>query len=336
MEVQTEPSLLESLSGTIKNIYRIANESSLVDFKQLAYQQVINHIQTDSGIWVTRSDMNSHEYIATKLADDTYLYNQPEAFMDNYQRVMTSGTEQDWVFVQLVKNQGKVIDLFDVMPEEEWLKTPSYTDHCAKFGLEQIISCMSPATENTITHLISLYRADRAKPFSEKDKQTYQLLFPHLVESFRINILSSFKRPSTKLNCTRAVCDRFGFIIEAESAFYSMAENIISQGKIDLDFDSAQTHSQLFVDKDLHINIDFIQGAFYIEVIQQTQLKLTKREKQIAALVSQGLPDKSISEQLEISPSTVNNHLNNIFKKVRVKNRTALIAQLSKQGALEC
>lgn len=54
-------------------------------------------------------------------------------------------------------------------------------------------------------------------------------------------------------------------------------------------------------------------------------LGLTPREIEIAGLVAKGLTNKTISEELFISERTVTKHLQNIFKKVEVKNRMELI-----------
>lgn len=48
---------------------------------------------------------------------------------------------------------------------------------------------------------------------------------------------------------------------------------------------------------------------------------LTKRETQIMRLIAHGLSDKSIAWMLAISENTVNFHLNNIYRKLGVRNR---------------
>jgi DNA-binding NarL/FixJ family response regulator len=49
---------------------------------------------------------------------------------------------------------------------------------------------------------------------------------------------------------------------------------------------------------------------------------LSKRELQIISLVANGLTNQEISKQLFVSPQTVKIHLNHIFQKLGVKNRT--------------
>lgn len=52
---------------------------------------------------------------------------------------------------------------------------------------------------------------------------------------------------------------------------------------------------------------------------------LTNKEKEVVLAVSKGLSNKQIADQMNVSPSTVKNHLYNIFKKLGVSNRVALL-----------
>jgi RNA polymerase sigma factor (sigma-70 family) len=51
---------------------------------------------------------------------------------------------------------------------------------------------------------------------------------------------------------------------------------------------------------------------------------LTQRESQIVQLVSEGLSNKEIARQLDVSQGTVKVHLHNIFQKLEISNRTVL------------
>jgi DNA-binding CsgD family transcriptional regulator len=52
---------------------------------------------------------------------------------------------------------------------------------------------------------------------------------------------------------------------------------------------------------------------------------LTKREQEILALILQGKSNREIETALFISPKTVNNHVYNLYQKMRVKNRLGLV-----------
>src|SRR2546425_5313100 len=53
------------------------------------------------------------------------------------------------------------------------------------------------------------------------------------------------------------------------------------------------------------------------------RLGITRREAEVLADVAEGKTDTEIGTRLKISPRTVNKHLENIFRKLEVKTRTA-------------
>jgi DNA-binding NarL/FixJ family response regulator len=61
---------------------------------------------------------------------------------------------------------------------------------------------------------------------------------------------------------------------------------------------------------------------------------LTPRESGILKLVAQGLPNHEIGEKLFISEGTVKVHLHNIYEKLQVNNRVALLRYAQEKGLL--
>jgi DNA-binding CsgD family transcriptional regulator len=59
---------------------------------------------------------------------------------------------------------------------------------------------------------------------------------------------------------------------------------------------------------------------------------LTRREREILALVGEGLSDKVIAERLTISEHTVHRHISNILAKLNVRTRAAATAQAARLG----
>ncbi len=61
---------------------------------------------------------------------------------------------------------------------------------------------------------------------------------------------------------------------------------------------------------------------------------LTPRERQVAAHVTAGATDREIARSLSISPRTVHKHLQQIYRKLDLTNRTGLIVLLYKERSL--
>lgn len=63
--------------------------------------------------------------------------------------------------------------------------------------------------------------------------------------------------------------------------------------------------------------------------------RLTPRESEILELMSEGLPDKAIATQLEISGRTVGTHVANIYTKLHVNNRVSAIQEAIRRRLLD-
>ena len=63
------------------------------------------------------------------------------------------------------------------------------------------------------------------------------------------------------------------------------------------------------------------------QVKATTLVDLTGREREIARLVMGGLRNKTIADELRLSEGTVKIHLHNIYRKLGIRNRMALLVQ---------
>lgn len=85
-----------------------------------------------------------------------------------------------------------------------------------------------------------------------------------------------------------------------------------------------------------------VAGERYVQATIQQKLTafggaeggLSDREKQILAMVSDGLENRAIGEQLRIRPRTVEYHLSNIYSKLGATNRTEAVRLAREQGWL--
>lgn len=69
------------------------------------------------------------------------------------------------------------------------------------------------------------------------------------------------------------------------------------------------------------------------ETAKQSPL-ITRREKEILALIAEGLTNAEIAGKLFISIPTVNTHRKSLLEKFEVKNTALLISKASKSGMI--
>jgi ATP/maltotriose-dependent transcriptional regulator MalT len=67
----------------------------------------------------------------------------------------------------------------------------------------------------------------------------------------------------------------------------------------------------------------------------QDRTTLTPRERQVLALVAQGMSDAAIAASLTLSRHTVHRHVANIFTKLGCSSRAAAVARAAAQGHLD-
>ena len=71
------------------------------------------------------------------------------------------------------------------------------------------------------------------------------------------------------------------------------------------------------------------------EAAQRGKVMLSPREEEIARMVAEGYPNKTIAAVLDISSWTVGTHLRRVFAKLGVGSRAAMVANLLKTGHLK-
>lgn len=72
--------------------------------------------------------------------------------------------------------------------------------------------------------------------------------------------------------------------------------------------------------------VSWKQERANIAISENVRTVLTERERQIVALVSEGLSNKEIGRRLHLADGTIKVHLHHIFQKLEISNRTVLAA----------
>lgn len=63
-------------------------------------------------------------------------------------------------------------------------------------------------------------------------------------------------------------------------------------------------------------------------------MQFTPREREVLAELAGGLSNKEVAQRLGIEPSTVENHLNHIFRKLGAQNRTQAVVLAIRHGLI--
>lgn len=251
----------------------------------------------------------------------------------------------------LIKND--VICYSDVLSEAEYKETAYY--HFLRKNKNQDIVLICLKDGPRVTGIISFLRSIEEKQFTEFDKS--RMLFLSKYISKLLVTSTKLEESEVQFNAIEEYANllRLGMIVMNDSnhiCYYNRhAEDICTE------YNSNRKYSiQEFVQQTL---IDYLpqftnsytvplpkQPNIFIKVYRLQSRKqfviflmpsdhsldkkssilelLTIREIELANLLMQGLPNPKIAERLFISTNTVKRHVQNIYKKLGVSNRTEL------------
>ena len=318
---------ISELSKWYDKLYKSAQELTPSEFKPYFFDHLSSVVPFDSALWASRSDIlnTAREF----WVEDTYLYRQPSDFMRNYYSIALASKSTDPLNIYLSEHPNEYFSTWDVISKDEWQKTPYYSQHCKKYGIENILATLNAPNEySTIGHAISLYRADINNPFSLQEKEMINELGSNFIQSFKVNIMSSFSAEQNNNMTAKAIVDRYGEVVyEAEESFYYLAYKlkIMSDGKMTLD-GLKELSDQLEVKVEGYTVIAYISnGLIFIEIsVPPIDDLLTERQLEVCSLMSKGYKAIEIANMLDIEKKTVDAHTNEIFSRLNVKSRAAV------------
>jgi DNA-binding NarL/FixJ family response regulator len=124
-------------------------------------------------------------------------------------------------------------------------------------------------------------------------------------------------------------------------------EHVVSISGLDVNSWEPKTASagaSLFLSKDstaefiiLKLKPLLATDPSYVRVrdsLEPKEFRLTQRQLEVLDLIAQGHPNKIIADYLDISEQTVKIHINQIFKELRVFNRTQAMIKAQKHNLL--
>jgi two-component system nitrate/nitrite response regulator NarL len=83
----------------------------------------------------------------------------------------------------------------------------------------------------------------------------------------------------------------------------------------------------------LDLDVDGVR-CLVLDAPAPRRSNLSPREKEIASMVAEGYPNKTIAAKLNISSWTVSTYLRRIFGKLDVHSRTAMVARVFEEDLL--
>ena len=315
--IHMTPITANSINQLTLSLYRDGRNISLRSFQDWALEQLRGLIGFDSAWWGNAAvePMKIH-WLHLHHCDKSILEAYPPYIADDFFRAA------------MMASPGASINLSDLTTRARFVRTALYRDIGKRYRIEWSLGTLHVDPVSSLSEFLTLWRHDAKKPFSEAERQTKELLMPHLVEAFRAARLRHFLGGKDTRMKAWALADDQGFIRELSPAFAAALRDHWPEwrgNRLPVALARCVVEGRVYREKALVIELKQSDNLRFLEVKARSPLdKLTARECEIVGRYANGETYSAISAALALSPTTVRNHISHCFKKLDVKNKAEL------------
>lgn len=316
---------IDPVDRLIVRLYRSGLQVEASQYRAWALAQLARVVACDGVLW-------GSGVIAEMKFQTVTVHGLPPEFPQQLQSTISINP----MLAQILQNLDTPTAMQDIFPDEDFFDSELYRGTFAPFGISRILSTAHLDRRSGLYSLLTLYRKDRATPFSEIDMQRQKRASYHLFNAASHSLFLHLARTYADRPATAgaAVVNAEGVFHEAQPRFLDMLDERLPRREVQrLPFPlppagSATTHG------DLMVRCEALGELFLIIVWPAGPLdRLTAREREIVYSVAQGLSFKQAAKKIGVAPSTVANHLYRVYRKLGVYSRTELAELVHPQQA---
>lgn len=322
---------LASVNQLIVGLYRLGRDVPMPKFQAWALERLRELVDFDSALWRAGSDR-------PPLRDSAFLLNQPRSLLEEY--LGGNWPRHDFLRRACAAHPGRTFAYTDLVTMDRFRASELYVQLSRPYGLEWALSTHHVDPNSSLKSVITIWRADRARPFTEDDRLRKQLLVPHLVESLHANRLWHFATAARAggrgAGQSMAICDGGGWLHDCSRGFVQAlrAEWPGWSGPSLPEALVRQLGPSGYVGSRIDIDATALGDEWLLTSRSGGAAKLLgQRELQVARLYAQGLKYRAIAEQLGVSPTTVRNQLRASFVKLGVTSKIELARRLGESAS---
>jgi DNA-binding CsgD family transcriptional regulator len=314
---------LRAVNDVILTLYRDGRDIALRSYQDWALEQVRGLIPFDSAWWgnAAAEPMKIHWI---------HLFNCDDSIMELYPPYMA----QDFFRAALMANPGNAVNMADLTTREKFVNTALYQNCGKRYHIEWSLGTLLVDPASSLHEFLTLWRHDGDKPFNSDERETKELLMPHLAEAFRAVRLRHFLRGIDTRGKAWALADDHGYIREASPSFIACLRDHWPKWKSNRLPDTlaqSVTEGFTFESKALAIDLKQSENLRFLQVRPKNALdKLTVRESEIVSRYANGETYSAIAKAVKLAPATVRNHISHSFRKLSVRNKAELATLLAR------
>ncbi|MEO8858775.1 MAG: helix-turn-helix transcriptional regulator [Burkholderiaceae bacterium] len=311
----------QAISRVMLEMHRTGRESAFSSFQEQALDLIRELIPFDSAWWgnAAAEPMEIHSL---------RLFNCAPSILKTYTPYM----DQDFFRAALMAHPGVSANMSDLTTRANYVRTELYRAVGKPYRIEWSLGTLLVEPVSSLQEFLTLWRHDARKPFSETERQTKQLLMPHIAQAHSDARLREMLQGEQTHEASWAVSDERGFLRQASPAFIHclckqwplwqgsrLPEPLLVHVRLGTSFNASQLKLEIAP-----------KGAFrLLQVRPHGALDtLSTREREIVMLYGRGETYARIAQVLGLSPSTVRNNIAHCYRKLSVNNKAELAARL--------
>lgn len=310
----------------VLDLYRASHEVPFLHFQEHALDLAKRVVAFDSAWWGIAS-------ASPLLIHRLHLHNCDAGIVADYPPYMDKDVFRD----ELIRNPGVTVNMADLYTREAFVRTELYQAVGRRYKIEWSLGTLLIEPVSSLFEFVTLWRHDPKKPFDETDRETKELLMPHLAESHRNARLHHMVGGGMIQGIAWAVADDHAYLREVSPLFVSRirAEWPDWQGsRLPEPLGRSVTEARSYHGRNLIVDVSPRAGLHYLEARGRSALeRLAPRERDVAERYAQGQTYAQIAAALFLSPATVRNQISRCFKKLGVNNKSELIHRIRQRAS---
>lgn len=323
----TSYSATGAITAFLLDLHERAHDLGYREFQRFCMERLKELLPFDSGLLAMGT---IHEGLPR--GTDVMLHGQPAEFMQSWERVK----HEDRVAVQAFLNPGRTANHAVAGPIFDGCE--AVRAHCRAWGLAHVLCTTHLAPNVGLYWVMSLYRADPGRPFSEEERGAKELIVPHVFAAARrarLGQMRGTRRLPDAHGEAGMIVDDEGLILEADE---SVAEILRVEWPgwsgpylpRELARSLGATPSCRLALRGIVVRSQRVDGVRLLHARRRVVADcLTPREREIAEAFSLGETHRELGDRLGISPNTARRHLANIYSKLGISSKVELDRMLS-------
>ncbi|MGF6348145.1 response regulator transcription factor [Variovorax sp. W2I14] len=328
-----------SVADFLLSLYSAAREKTVAEFPEFSIESLKSFVDFDMGLFgLIRPNTGMAAGIECSWA---HVHREPTNMIEEWMGICAGDDVLKNMMAYL--GRAKSYHVPSAFSRSEDAKILDFAIRTRHINLMAVANKYGPSG---FFGAFSIRRADTNWKFSLEDDALVQLLAPHIWEAIRINRtimagkIQGLSEEPVKGLC---VCNDKGTIVFQDHSFErlrtiffrdgntyrlpeALAKPLLSEGRA-----TWQDGRLIFTCKKVS-HLLFISAA-----LTSGMSKLSAREKEIAKFFGTGLTHSEIADELQISGSTVRRHIEAVYRKLDIKNKSdlAFLVHTSLEGNVE-